>query len=644
MSDITVYNAFDNFIQEVVLNENENKIFTCEKGEEKSQITPKLDKLQEIFIKHSMDKTKDKNGKEIKTFDDKIKIQLKDLKENKENTLLALAYVEWLWKLPSSNMKNKTPNIMDLKSIGIENDFKIEFNSKYNNLGGIGGSGQFHNQNKYHEITFLAYLMSYLKTKFNEKNNKSEEDIKEEIESICLDIIEPKIKETNTSEDKREEQDKRCNDFELNEKIKPSTMPHALLNLCFPYEKNDSYSDNEGQTKYLPIFSNSHKNKISNTFNFLLGDMDDEYSQKNLCEITHELFELVDSNKIETTNHLYYYKKKSNVAKILEFKDSTATYDEVEALKFKKNIVLYGPPGTSKTFSAEQIFESLILREQIRDAKGDNAKLKEIISSNNQIYSDKETQIITLQLHQNYTYDDFIYGQTIKDKNVEPVEGEFVKYIKEINNANEKNNETKYLLILDEINRADLSAVFGEAFSAIEKRDQPITLKKGEPITVPHNLYIIGTMNEIDFSLERMDFALRRRFAWFEYNFDETLLNEILNFELEKEEYKKPKDKLSLMQEDYIESAKILNEMVKKEEELGSTYQIGHVMFAEIVELFKHVYNIKSSAYAKTILKEAKEILWDMSLKPMLSAYLGNLPQTDKDDKLKELRKYFMGK
>lgn len=642
---MTVYKAFDKFLQEVVLNNSgNNKIFTCENGEEIAQIAPKFDKLQEIFIKHSIDKTTDENGKDIKSFDGKIKKQIEDLKEDKEGILLALAYVEWLWKLPSSNMKNKTPNILSFKDFkNVDSQFLIEVEDGYKTLEGIGGSGQFHNSNKYNELTFLVCLTIHLIDKSKNQDDKSIELIKREIETICLQLIDDNIDKDDFVKNLKAVKNSQS------KHITPSTMPHALLNLCFPYEKSDSYSNEQDQIKYLPIFSNSHKKKIFNTFKFLLDDNDANYSQENLCKITHELFKLVkDNSEIETTNHLYYYKKNSNVAKILEFKDSTATYDEVEALKFKKNIVLYGPLGTSKTYSAEQIFESLILREQIRDANNIKAYLekeeafKKIISKNKKIYNNKENQIKTLQLHQNYTYEDFIYGQTIKDGNVKTLEGEFVKFIDEIEEADKTNHNTKYLLILDEINRADLSAVFGEAFSAIEKRDQPITLKNGKTITVPSNLYIIGTMNEIDFSLERIDFALRRRFAWFEYNFDETLLNEMLNSELEKEEYKKAKNIFIEIQEEYIESAKALNEMVKKEEELGSTYQIGHVMFAEIVELFKHVCDIKSGSESKTILKEAKEILWNMSLKPMLSAYLGNLPQTDKDDKLEELRKSFM--
>lgn len=85
------------------------------------------------------------------------------------------------------------------------------------------------------------------------------------------------------------------------------------------------------------------------------------------------------------------------------------------------------------------------------------------------------------------------------------------------------------VLILDEINRIDLSRLFGEFFSALEKRDTDISTSVGGfIINVPKNLYVIGTMNEIDFSLERVDFALRRRFVWLFFGYNQDALKNII--------------------------------------------------------------------------------------------------------------------
>ena len=151
-------------------------------------------------------------------------------------------------------------------------------------------------------------------------------------------------------------------------------------------------------------------------------------------------------------------------------------------------------------------------------------------------------------------------------------------------------------MILDEINRVDLARLFGEAFSAIENRNEAIDLpfkdKDGNQytLTVPDNIFIIGTMNEIDFSLERIDFALRRRFLWFEHSYSSETLNDMLNDMLEGKLDKYFSDSDEEIQK-FIENSNNVNDIISETPELGSQYKIGHVFFAEIVKFLNQIYN-----------------------------------------------------
>lgn len=154
----------------------------------------------------------------------------------------------------------------------------------------------------------------------------------------------------------------------------------------------------------------------------------------------------------------------------------------------KKHIVFQGPPGTGKTFVAQRM-----------------AKL--IISGTDGFYD-------LVQFHPSYAYEDFIQGirpKVINDKLSYDIEdGRFIQFCR---NA-EKHPESPCVLIIDEINRANLSRVFGELMYLMEYRDNSIPLAGGERFRIPQNVYIIGTMNTADRSIALVDHALRRRFSF----------------------------------------------------------------------------------------------------------------------------------
>ena len=177
--------------------------------------------------------------------------------------------------------------------------------------------------------------------------------------------------------------------------------------------------------------------------------------------------------------------------------------------------------------------------------------------------------------------------------------------------------------------------------SAMENRNKPIeTAVKGITLCVPDNLYIIGTMNEIDFSVERVDFALRRRFVWQFKGYNEDALIEMLSTYFDANQFES-------LQEKFVEQCNAVNHYISNEiEELGEDYQIGHAFFAELSNIYEEHKNLTGKSRSKNILfKEAKSILWDISIKPMLVAFLGNTDkETIKEHSEKLAQKFGVGK
>ena len=173
----------------------------------------------------------------------------------------------------------------------------------------------------------------------------------------------------------------------------------------------------------------------------------------------------------------------------------------IKLLKYKPQIILQGPPGTGKTREAKRIAKALLGSSENDSLEGNE-------------------QFKLIQFHPSYSYEDFVRGIVAKPNE----EGNGIVYTAENKIlgtfAKEalKNKDKPYVLVIDEINRANLSAVLGELIYALEYRGEAVqsmyAIEGENNFTLPPNLYIIGTMNTADRSVGHIDYAIRRRFAF----------------------------------------------------------------------------------------------------------------------------------
>jgi len=340
-------------------------------------------------------------------------------------------------------------------------------------------------------------------------------------------------------------------------------------------------------------------------------------------------------------------------------------------LNLKKAIVYYGAPGTGKTYKAKNIAKQFIDQHRI--------KIENSIQNN--------YQIKTVQFHPSYSYEDFIEGiRPSSDKSLKLFNGTFKEFCKNvgeeeiqlyknddfINNDDFKKKGYKFSLIkvselnetqkqilnistslpegitieeviepafflIDEINRAELSRVFGELMYSLEYRGyngkiktQYSYLNKKETddsvyfwdnsedwFFIPQNVFIIGTMNNIDRSVDSFDFALRRRFMWEEVQPNFHIVRNIL---------------AAHWKDDLANAFEKLNRKIESEELLGKDYRIGHSYALEVTPIQNRFDSVT----------EVKLFLWNDYIKSLLEEYLRGLGDERKEqEKLNQFKKEF---
>jgi DNA polymerase III delta prime subunit len=426
----------------------------------------------------------------------------------------------------------------------------------------------------------------------------------------------------------------------FNESIKP--LLHAIV----------SSSDAE---KIIQAIENSdyhakqvlRKAAVLNNHSMFLSMYSDEAinSLHNEFVVSDEASNIGKGHEVRViANHLLDIDTESQVESVLlsRFLWKYATISGIED-QDSPNVILYGPPGTGKTYAVRNSLKYL--------CQGDKSRYE------------------IVQFHPSFTYEDFIEGikpkGVTKDGNIkfEFVDGVFKKFCKiakeECEKAKaEKREPNAYYFIVDEINRANLSSVFGETLSLLEKgyrhngvdgtnlmktqysgliedliKDDPESKSLAYHLEdsqvyfgVPENVYFIGMMNDVDKSIDTFDLALRRRFKWIRKDCDYDVIENDVKF--------RNGDDFNNIEE-YRKCCEKLNTFISQELGLGKSYEFGHSFFMKITSI----------ANSKNITAKNLETLFKLHLQPTFKEYLRAMyPESELDKKIAEALQKFTSK
>lgn len=418
-------------------------------------------------------------------------------------------------------------------------------------------------------------------------------------------------------------------------------------------QKGDKQNNTDDGTYKRPF---AEINRLFVGFNkdYLCPIIDDSSIKKLIEELRDGGYIAISDKKV-----LNYIKTKQEnggwlirsliVNQVFEYQDKTKPWICLQKLKDKRirlllednyNLILTGAPGTGKTYLAKQIAKDLIK-----------------IKSTGKLEDSEQYGFV--QFHPSYDYTDFVEGLRPKDDgkgNVvfERKDGIFKAFCANAAIAEINQEEKKFVFIIDEINRGEISKIFGELFFSVDPgyrgendkkgNDNKVNtqfqnlIKKGEKLKgkdgndtnddnpfangfyVPRNVFIIGTMNDIDRSVESMDFAFRRRFAFYEIPASSDMLDSMENVD------SKDIEKLK------IRMNRLNRELIKEQYGLSSAYQIGGAYFKKYEKYYEN--NNKNDA-------KAAQMLWDYHLKGLLFEYFRGLPSNDIKKKMDNLKKIF---
>jgi 5-methylcytosine-specific restriction protein B len=315
----------------------------------------------------------------------------------------------------------------------------------------------------------------------------------------------------------------------------------------------------------------------------------------------------------------------------------------LEALRHKRQIVLYGPPGTGKTHQAKSIAERLI-RPALLEVWGPEGYFARQAEVAEQI----RCRTHRLQLHPAYGYEDFVRGLHIDGRGgTEYRPGYLPRLVEKMKLDHPK---IPHVLILDEMNRTDLSRTLGEAFSLLEDRDQEIELPGADAdgnttrLRIPSNLFVVGTMNLIDQSVEQMDFALRRRFLWVRCPFSRQAL-----LSASESRWREAGGRIewSVVAPDFeilARAAESLNDRISESSLLGPQYEIGHAYLLDAVTFLMDDLGRQPRTFlwATGKAKRPVEQTWELSLLPLLEEYMAGLDSRSRKSEIDKLRETFL--
>ncbi len=310
------------------------------------------------------------------------------------------------------------------------------------------------------------------------------------------------------------------------------------------YEFDDSRDENKNVRK----INWTHKGEWPHPGQAAMKTLTDITSYTDYVEKLNSLFvsDEIDDVEVEEVSYPSYSKEKF----LSEVYMDAASYDTLAGLVLsKKNVILQGAPGVGKTFAAKRLAYSIM---EVKDPN----------------------RVMMVQFHQSYSYEDFIMGFRPSENGFKLKRGAFYNFCK---NA-EIDSENEYFFIIDEINRGNLSKIFGELFMLIENDKRGVELQllySDEKFSVPDNVYIIGMMNTADRSLAMLDYALRRRFAFYEmkpgFNTDGFL------------KYRASLNNTKF--DNLIRCVEQLNSAIAGDASLGEGFCIGHSYFCNLKEV-----------------------------------------------------------
>jgi len=402
-----------------------------------------LQRFKACFIDRP-DTSKDKN------FEQKFKAQLAT--ENEDVTRLACELLFVYFLFPTSVGRSRKIGL--IREVGswrsVEIDDKsprfVAFDT------GIGDPGLVYNTGRPKELTYLARFAIAVTDK-------------PEAERVGLlhDHLRTRAILDDLAETHRDEFGR------------PPQLRHILLYLLFPDD-------------YERIASEGHKARIVEAFSEIIeGETPDDVDDQ-LKAIRQRLTEFLPDHDLD-----FYWEP----LRACWYEDGDSeTLGALPALHIKRQIALYGPPGTGKTYQARDIAASLIRQELLKQLGPrrffsiTDTKLSELVA----------TRTHRVQFHPGYGYEDFVRGlQIASNGQTEYRDGVLLRVVEEMQRESVEEQKIPVVLILDEMNRADLSKVLGECFSLLEDRDTEIRLgghdEKPRKVRLPANLYVIGTMN-----------------------------------------------------------------------------------------------------------------------------------------------------
>ena len=326
-------------------------------------------------------------------------------------------------------------------------------------------------------------------------------------------------------------------------------------------------------------FQNEVYNDFKNLFEYYLAYAKYITYEKNWSKISESKEELKIAYEKELNKILETLEKLNSekINSMVDEKEENSIHIKKD-FNFPLNTILYGPPGTGKTYNSVFYSVGIIEKnESIFKLKNDDKVFKKFKE-----YKDKNL-IKFITFHQSYGYEDFIEGIRPHLKE----ESKDLKYIlhsgifKDMCKRAKNDKENNYVLVIDEINRGNISKIFGELISLIEsskregeKEEMEVILPYSkEKFTIPKNLYIIGTMNTADRSIALLDIALRRRFNFMEIMPEYSILKEVEDV------------KVDLLLSSINEKIEFL---LDREHTIGHSYFLNISTFEELVKVFKN--------------------------------------------------------